>query len=44
MENLKDKGFRTMLNQFVKYTDACVENFLGGDMKALFMNTKKNQA
>jgi mevalonate kinase len=42
MENLKDKGFRTMLkNQFVKYTDACVENFLGGDMKALFMNTKK---
>ena len=29
MENLKDKGFRTMLkNQFVKYTDACVENFL----------------
>lgn len=42
MENLKDKGFRTMLkNQFVKYTDACVENFLGGDMKSLFMNTKK---
>jgi mevalonate kinase len=28
-------------NQFVKYTDACVESFLGGDMKALFMNTKK---
>lgn len=42
MENLKDKGFRTMLkNQFVKYTDACVENFLGGDMKSLFSNTKK---
>ena len=42
MENLKDKGFRTMLkNQFVKYTDACVENFLGGDMKSLFTNTKK---
>ncbi|MBA0883576.1 mevalonate kinase family protein [Flavobacterium undicola] len=42
MENLKDKGFRAMLkNQFVKYTDACVENFLGGDMKSLFMNTKK---
>jgi mevalonate kinase len=41
MENLKDKGFRTMLkNQFVKYTDACVENFLGGDMKSLFENTK----
>ena len=42
MENLKDKGFRTMLkNQFVKHTDACVENFLGGDMKSLFANTKK---
>jgi mevalonate kinase len=42
MENLKDKGFRTMLKkQFVKYTDACVESFLGGDMKSLFLNTKK---
>jgi mevalonate kinase len=42
MENLKDKGFRTMLkNQFVKYTDLCVENFLGGDRKSLFSNTKK---
>lgn len=42
MENLKDKGFRAMLkNQFVKYTDACVENFLHGDMKELFSNTKK---
>jgi mevalonate kinase len=29
-----------MLNP-VKYTDACVESFLGGDMKALFMNTQK---
>jgi mevalonate kinase len=42
MENLKDQGFRTMLkNQFVKYTDACVENFLGGDVKSLFENTKQ---
>lgn len=42
MENLKDSGFRNMLkNQFVKYTDACVENFLGGDLKSLFSNTKK---
>jgi len=42
MENLKSKGFRSMLkNQFVKYTDACVENFLGGDIKSLFENTKK---
>lgn len=42
MENLKDQGFRRMLkNQFVKYTDACVEDFLGGDIKSLFSNTKK---
>jgi len=42
MENLKDQGFRKMLkNEFVKYTDACVENFLGGDIKSLFSNTKK---
>ena len=45
MENLKDQGFRTMLkNQFVKYTDLCVENFLGGDQKSLFSNTKKLSA
>lgn len=42
MESLKDQGFRKMIKtQFVKYTDACVENFLGGDMKSLFSNTKK---
>ncbi|CAM3992277.1 mevalonate kinase [Flavobacterium antarcticum] len=42
MENLKDKGFRAMLkNQFTKYTDLCVENFLGGDLKSLLSNTKK---
>jgi len=42
MESLKDKGFRAMVkNQFVKYTDASIENFLHGDMKALFANTKK---
>jgi mevalonate kinase len=42
MEKLKDQGFRTMLkSQFIKYTDACVENFLGGDVKSLFANTKQ---
>ncbi|MBD3583101.1 mevalonate kinase family protein [Flavobacterium selenitireducens] len=42
MESLKDKGFRAMIkNQFIKYTDLCVENFLGGDMKSLFANTKQ---
>ena len=42
MENLKDQGFRKMVKtQFIKHTDACVENFLQGDMKSLFSNTKK---
>ncbi|AIG29232.1 mevalonate kinase [Flavobacterium psychrophilum] len=42
MENLKEEGFRKMLkSQFIKHTDACVENFLGGDIKSLFANTKK---
>lgn len=42
MDNLKDNGFRNMLKtQFIKYTDACVENFLKGDIKSLFSNTKK---
>ena len=42
MENLKDQGFRNMLkSQFIKYTDSCVENFLQGDIKSLFKNTKE---
>ncbi len=42
MENLKDQGFRNMIkDQFIKYTDACVENFLKGDLKNLFSNTKQ---
>lgn len=42
MEKLKEEGFRKMLkDQFIKHTDACVENFLGGDLKSLLSNTKK---
>ncbi|WP_103069547.1 mevalonate kinase family protein [Aquimarina sediminis] len=42
MENMKQEGFRNMLkNQFVKYTDACVEDFLQGDVKSLFSNIKE---
>lgn len=42
MENMKNEGFRTMLkNQFVKHTDACVEDFLKGDVKSLFGNVKQ---
>ena len=42
MESMKQEGFRNMLkNQFVKYTDACVEDFLKGDVKSLFSNIKQ---
>ena len=42
MENMKQEGFRSMLkDQFVKHTDACVDNFLQGDVKLLFSNIKQ---
>jgi mevalonate kinase len=42
MENMKQEGFRNMLkNQFIKHTDACVDDFLKGDIKSLFSNTKQ---
>lgn len=42
MENMKQEGFRNMLkDQFIKYTDACVDDFLKGDVKSLFQNTKQ---
>ncbi|WGK66276.1 mevalonate kinase family protein [Croceiramulus getboli] len=41
MENMKQEGFRNMLKEkFVKYTDACVDDFLKGDVKSLFGNVK----
>ena len=41
MESMKQEGFRSMLkNQFIKHTDACVDDFLKGDIKSLFKNTK----
>lgn len=42
MENMKNEGFRKMLkDQFIKHTDACVDDFLKGDIKSLFKNTKQ---
>ena len=42
MENMKQEPFRKMLKtQFVKHTDACVDDFLKGDVKSLFGNIKK---
>ncbi|MEJ4086776.1 mevalonate kinase [Galbibacter orientalis] len=41
MENMKQEGFRNMLkDQFIKQTDACVDDFLKGDVKSLFGNLK----
>lgn len=42
MEKMKQEGFRSMIkNQFIKHTDACVEDFLNGNMKSLFGNLKQ---
>ena len=42
MESMKQEGFRNMLKeQFIKHTDACVDDFLKGDIKSLFKNTKQ---
>lgn len=42
MENMKKEGFRNMLkNKFIKHTDACVHDFLKGDVKSLFGNVKQ---
>jgi mevalonate kinase len=42
MENMKQEGFRKIIrDQFVKHTDACVEDFLHGDIKSLFGNIKQ---
>ncbi len=42
MENMKQEGFRKMLKeQFIKHTDACVHDFLQGNIKELFGNVKE---
>ncbi|MDO6738387.1 mevalonate kinase [Wenyingzhuangia sp. 2_MG-2023] len=42
MEKMKNEGFRKMLsNEFVIYSDACVDDFLHGNAKSLFGNVKK---
>ena len=41
MNKMKNKGFRKMLNEeFVTYTDACIDDFLHGNVKSLFGNVK----
>ena len=42
MEKMKKDGFRKIMNEkFIKHTNLCVDNFLNGDLSALFNNTKK---
>lgn len=42
MEKMKQEGFRNMLkDQFIKHTDACVEDFINGNVKSLFGNLKQ---
>jgi len=42
MNKMKNEGFRKMLNEdFAKHTDACIEDFLHGNVKSLFGNVKQ---
>lgn len=42
MEKMKNEGFRKILkDQFIKHTDACVEDFVSGNVKSLFGNLKQ---
>jgi mevalonate kinase len=41
MNKMKNEGFRKMLDEdFAKYTDACIDDFLHGNVKSLFGNVK----
>ncbi len=42
MEKMKNEGFRRMISEeFAIYTDACIQDFLQGDVKSLFKNVKQ---
>lgn len=41
MHKMKNEGFRKMIHQdFAKYTDACIEDFLKGNIRSLLGNVK----
>jgi mevalonate kinase len=41
MNKMKKEGFRKMISEdFAKYTDACIDDFLHGNVKSLFGNVK----
>lgn len=42
MNKMKNDGFRKMISEeFATYTDACIEDFLRGNVKSLFSNVKQ---
>ncbi|TDQ22853.1 mevalonate kinase family protein [Tenacibaculum caenipelagi] len=42
MNKMKNEGFRKMISEeFATHTDACIEDFLQGNIKSLFGNVKK---
>ncbi|MCF6280455.1 MAG: mevalonate kinase [Flavobacteriaceae bacterium] len=42
MNKMKNEGFRKMLNEdFAKHTDACIHDFLHGNVRSLFGNVKQ---
>ena len=42
MESMKQEPFRRMMkDQFINYTDACVDDFLSGNLTSLFKNIKQ---
>jgi len=42
MNKMKNEGFRNMIDKdFARYTDACIDDFLHGDVQSLFGNVKK---
>jgi mevalonate kinase len=42
MKNMEHEAFRVMMkDQFIRYTDQCVDDFLSGNLKSLFTHTKK---
>ena len=41
MNKMKNEGFRKMVSEeFSKHTDACIDDFLHGNIKSLFGNVK----
>jgi mevalonate kinase len=42
MQSMEQEPFRLMMkDQFIKYTDQCIEDFLQGNLRSLFTHTKK---